>query len=336
MKANLIDLRDVSWLAGFDHVNLDSRGDIRLLAPGASSAQETSLSSPGSIDISAARLYPAARARARIVAGVADIGPSGQPAWQNPEAVLRIHGVGSATQPAPDSAFGRLELVAATVVQGGNVQAPWGRVQLGGGERNTNRASRVDLLGGSVTSISGAGLALPFGGTVDGVTWRRNGAEFDVLVPGSIDAPIGVDIVANAFNGAAGSIVDVSGGGELTGAAFVAGRGGSVDVLRHSLADANPRYGFSRAGNAVYAIVPGRADVQAPLATGDGSVDPRVGQEIVIPDGVPGLPAGTYTLLPANYALQKGAFRVEIGAESAMGNVSPVATGTGSWRISGH
>lgn len=336
VKANLIDLRDVSWLAGFDHVNLDSRGDIRLLAPGASSAQETSLSSPGSIDISAARLYPAAQARGRIVAGVADIGPSGQPAWQNPEAVLRIHGVGSATQPAPDSAFGRLELVAATVVQGGNVQAPWGRVQLGGGERNTNRASRVDLLGGSVTSISGAGLALPFGGTVDGVTWRRNGAEFDVLVPGSIDAPIGVDIVANAFNGAAGSIVDVSGGGELTGAAFVAGRGGSVDVLRHSLADANPRYGFSRAGNAVYAIVPGRADVQAPLATGDGSVDPRVGQEIVIPDGVPGLPAGTYTLLPANYALQKGAFRVEIGAESALGNVSPVATGTGSWRISGH
>ncbi len=336
VKANLIDLRDVSWLAGFDHVNLDSRGDIRLLAPAASSAQETSLSSPGSIDISAARLYPAARARGRIVAGVADIGPSGQPAWQNPEAVLRIHGVGSATQPAPDSAFGRLELVAATVVQGGNVQAPWGRVQLGGGERSTNRASRVDLLGGSVTSISGAGLALPFGGTVDGVTWRRNGAEFDVLVPGSIDAPIGVDIVANAFNGAAGSIVDVSGGGELTGAAFVAGRGGSVDVLRHSLADANPRYGFSRAGNAVYAIVPGRADVQAPLATGDGSVDPRVGQEIVIPDGVPGLPAGTYTLLPANYALQKGAFRVEIGAESALGNVSPVATGTGSWRISGH
>ena len=50
----------------------------------------------------------------------------------------------------------------ATVVQGGNVQAPWGRVQLGGQEFNSDRASRVDLLAGSVTSISGAGLALPF------------------------------------------------------------------------------------------------------------------------------------------------------------------------------
>ncbi|MFH7617544.1 hypothetical protein, partial [Pseudomonas syringae group genomosp. 7] len=84
--------------------------------------------SPGSIDISAARMYPAARAKGRIVAGVPDIGPSGL-SWQNPDAVLRIHGIAGGAQPAPDSAFGSLELVAATVVQGGNVQAPWGHVQ---------------------------------------------------------------------------------------------------------------------------------------------------------------------------------------------------------------
>jgi len=122
----------------------------------------------------------------------------------------------------------------------------------------------------------------------------------------------------------------------LSGAAFVAGRGGSVDILRHTLADANPRYGFSHAGNAVYALVPGRSDVQAPLATADGSANPRVGQQNTIPAGVPGLPAGTYTLLPASYALQPGAFRVEIGAENAIGSGQPVSTGTGSWRLSGH
>ncbi|MGB9101448.1 MAG: filamentous hemagglutinin family protein [Stenotrophomonas indicatrix] len=336
VDADLIDLRDVTWLAGFDQVGLRSSGDIRMLAPVASTSRISTLASPGSIDISAARLYPAARAQGRIVAGVPDIGPSGVPSWQNPDAVLRIHGIAGGAQPAPDSAFGSLELVAATVVQGGTVQAPWGRVQLGGNEFNSNRASRVDLLAGSVTSISGAGLALPFGGTVDGVSWRRNGADFDVLGPGSISIPIGIDIVANAFSGAAGSVLDVSGGGELSGAAFVAGRGGSVDILRHALADANPRYRFSGSDNAVYAIMPGRSGTQAPLGTADGSADPRVGQQIVITAGVPGLPAGTYTLLPASYALQKGAFRVEVGAESAVGSRQPVATGTGSWRVSGH
>jgi filamentous hemagglutinin family protein len=336
VTADLIDLRDVTWLAGFDHIDLRSSGDIRMLAPVASSSRESTLASPGSIDISAARLHPAAQAKGRIVAGVPAIGPSGLPFWENPEAVLRIHGVAGGARPAPDSAFGSLELVAATVVQGGNVQAPWGRVQLGGQEFNSDRASRVDLLAGSVTSISGAGLTLPFGGTVDGVTWRKAGAEFNVLDPGSVNIPIGVNIVANAFNGATGSVVDVSGGGELSGAAFVAGRGGSVDILRHTLADANPRYGFSHAGNAVYAIVPGRSDVQAPLATADGSANPRVGQQITIPAGVPGLPAGTYTLLPASYALQPGAFRVEIGAENVIGSGQPVSTGTGSWRLSGH
>ncbi|TGS08315.1 hypothetical protein EN830_36795, partial [Mesorhizobium sp. M1C.F.Ca.ET.187.01.1.1] len=93
--------------------------------------------------------YPAARAQGRIVAGVPEAGPSGLPGWANPEAVLRIHGVGSGAQPAPDSAFGSLALTAATVVQGGNVQAPWGRVQLGGTEFNSSRAARVELLAGS-------------------------------------------------------------------------------------------------------------------------------------------------------------------------------------------
>lgn len=336
VSADLIDLRDVTWLAGFDQVALRSRGDIRMLAAVASSSRESTLASPGSIDISAARMYPAARAKGRIVAGVPDIGPSGLPFWQNPDAVLRIHGIAGGAQPAPDSAFGSLELVAATVVQGGNVQAPWGHVQLGGREFNADAASRVDLLAGSVTSVSGAGLQLPFGGTVDGVGWRRNGADFDVLGPGSTNIPIGIDIVANAVDGVVGSVLDVSGGGELSGAAFVAGRGGSVDILRHALADANPRYRFSGSDNAVYAIMPGRSGTQAPQAVADGSADPRIGQQIVIPAGVPGLPAGTYTLLPASYALQKGAFRVEVGAERAVGSRQAVATGTGSWRVSGH
>ena len=54
-------------------------------------------------------------------------------------------------------------------------------------------------------------------------------------------------------------MLDLSGGGELRGAAFVAGRGGSVDILRTPLVNANPTFTNSAAGNAIYAIVPGHA-----------------------------------------------------------------------------
>ncbi len=50
---------------------------------------------------------------------------------------------------------------------------------------------------------------------------------------------------------------------------------------------------------------------------------------------MPGLAAGTYTLMPASYALQPGAFRVELGATGTSGIVQPIATGTGTWRVSG-
>ncbi|MES1448502.1 hypothetical protein ABUT38_18400, partial [Vibrio cholerae] len=90
-------------------------------------------------------------------------------------------------------------------------------------------------------------------------------------------------------------VLDLSGGGELTGAAFVRGRGGSVDVLRHALADANPGFSFSNPGNAVYAIVPGYGAGYAPLAPDAGAGDPAVGRRVTVGAGVPGLPAGTYT-----------------------------------------
>ena len=43
---------------------------------------------------------------------------------------------------------------------------------------------------------------------------------------------------------------------------------------------------------------------------------PLPGETITIGAGVPGLAAGTYTLLPAYYALLPGAFRVEVGANA--------------------
>ncbi len=114
---------------------------------------------------------------------------------------------------------------------------------------------------------------------------------------------------------AEGAILDMSGGGMLSGAGFVSGRGGSVNVLNTPLVNANPATPLSKAGNKVYAVLPELSLSYAPIAPENGAGDPVIGQQVTIPAGVPGLPAGTYTLLPSNYALLPGAYRVELGAE---------------------
>ncbi len=107
----------------------------------------------------------------------------------------------------------------------------------------------------------------------------------------------------------------MSGGGTLSGAGFVSGRGGSINVLNTPLANANPTTPVSKASDKVYAILPGYKSGYAPVAPENGAGDPVVGQQVTIPAGVPGLPAGTYTLLPSNYALLPGAYRVELGRQ---------------------
>ena len=334
-QGDLIDLRDTVSLADFERGELVSRSDLRLLAgiSGRNPHYATQLLAPSQLDITAAQIYPTAGTRARIGIGLADSG-LGNNIWADTDGLLRIHASGTGAS-VPHSVFGSLALVAATVEQGGVVRAPLGQLQLGG-TSTTGTASSLALLPGSITSSSAAGLKLPYGGTVDGLVWQLVGAA---VTPGAIGrfsdiGDIGVSLVGNHIDIAEGALLDLSGGGELTGAGFVSGRGGSVDVRSHALADANPAFSFSSSGNAVYAIVPGYASDVAPANLAQGTVDPRIGQRITVPAGVPGLAAGTYTLLPASYALQPGAFRVELGAQGASMS-APTATGTGSWRTSG-
>ncbi len=146
----------------------------------------------------------------------------------------------------------------------------------------------------------------------------------------------GITITAKtSVIGEEGALLDLSGGGTLTGAGFISGRGGSVDTLTTPLVNSNPSYGsVSSKGNQVYAIVPGYASAYAPVIATNGAGDPAIGQQITIPAGVPGLPAGTYTLLPSSYALLPGAFRVEAGGTSTR-NLTPNAMSNGSYLTSG-
>ncbi|WP_307506525.1 filamentous hemagglutinin family protein [Variovorax sp. W1I1] len=346
--ADLIDLRDEIGFGthaevnlrtsrytvdrrGFDATELTSRGDIRLLGG--------AFATPGNLALTAEQIYPATGAIASVRAGyrIGTEEPNVGVVDYLPGSVLTIRRQGDGDVAMPYSAFGSLSLEAETIEQGGIVRAPLGRLTLGTGEGNRAVTERLTLLPGSITSVSGAGLAMPYGGTVDGLGYSYNG---QAVTPDSIgELTRGISLLGRHVDAQGSAVLDLSGGGTLAGAGFVSGRGGSVDILATPLANANPANRFSSAGNAVYAIVPGSAARYAPVAPEAGFGTPGIGQQITVPAGVPGLAAGTYTLMPSNYALLPGAFRVEIGAAdrtALTGPASVTGTGTGSYVTAGY
>ncbi len=290
---------------GFGHVDVTSRGDVRLLGGkfgmGLSGATTTELSSPGDLTLTAAQIYPASDVDAQLLAGAT----TGAYAAGS---VLTINGYGTPVA-APLSVFGTLALGGDTILQGGVVRAPMGNLILGADTRGNNvaRASLLSLLPGSVTSVSGAGVMMPYGGTSDGVSYSYNGTAIKPRALGTS----GISVNGDSVIGEAGALLDLSGGGVLVGAGFISGRGGSVDVLRTPFANANPAFPVSAAGNSVYAIVPSFGNAYAPVTADAGAGNPLIGQQITLTQDAGGLKAGTYTLLPSTYALMPGAFRVE-------------------------
>ncbi|MBC7211177.1 MAG: hemagglutinin, partial [Pseudomonas sp.] len=131
----------------------------------------------------------------------------------------------------------------------------------------------------------------------------------------------------------------LAGGGMLTGAGFVSGRGGSTDARYHPLMqfDGEGRLVLPTLdSNPVYAIVPSFSGPYAPVTGEAGVTAPGIGQQITLDGSIPGLAAGTYTLLPASYALLPGAFRVELnGLATAVGRSGSQAMRNGSWTTTG-
>nr|WP_306287162.1 hypothetical protein [Pseudomonas sp. MD195_PC81_125] len=165
----------------------------------------------------------------------------------------------------------------------------------------------VRLLSGSTTSVSGAGLVMPYGGTTDGIDYLYNGKS--VVLNGITGDKNGVAIGGQYIEVQNGALIDMSGGGDLRGAGFISGRGGSTDARFNPLVRNATDGTFSLPGlasNPVYAIVPGNQSRYAPILAEAGAVDPRIGQQVTIGAGVPGLAAGTYTLLPSTFALLPG------------------------------
>jgi len=216
----------------------------------------------------------------------------------------------------PLSACGTLNIYGSIIQQDGVLRAPLGAINLGVGVSNagaldliSNQAfpvtQQLTLDQGSVTSVSavdsktGQALTIPYGTNADGTAWLNPvGTNLNINgLPGK-----SIQISAANIQDKAGSLIDISGGGDLATFQWVSGQGGSVNILANS--------------TTTFAVIPGYQAKFAPIDSIYGNSignDPVSGlkagdQVYLMASG--GLPAGYYTLLPAEYALLPDAFLV--------------------------
>ncbi len=356
VSASFVDLENQVALANFGQTNITSSGDIRLSSIGLANSNKSLapgiLYTTGNLTLKAADIYPASGETFVLDAK----GP--QPTTITFES--------NGTSDVPLSAGGSLLVDADNIVQSGTLRAPIGSIVLGVGDP-TNTATQtafdnlplaatksVSLTSGSLISVSADGATLPYGTTTDGTEWDYN--SIPNLSSADLTAPPAKSV---SLNGAAvslnqGGTIDLSGGGTLQAEEWVPGTGGSRDLLsRYNVSYASSSTGaeiplYADARN-VYAVVPGySAPVAAydpvfaqqnpttasgqvtSLGVGQAGTGDSVGKAVYL-SGVPGLPAGVYTLLPAKYATLPGAFRVvqNTGASNIVpGQNTTLADGT--------
>lgn len=264
-------------IRGFERATLET-GDLRFLALDA--AYDANLASTldvdGALEIVAAQVYPGTAMTARIVSGES----------------ITVRGNGAAQ--APLSAGGTLTLSAPLIEQHGVLRAPFGEIVLDAGER-------LALGEGSLTSVSGAGLTIPYGTLSNNEYWLdpanpqgKNRAKPGDNVLAQENRYLSalpekrVSLQAPQVDMAAGAVVDVAGGGDVYAWEHVPGPGGSHDMLTLP---------------GMYAVLPGYHGLSPVVGSG------AAGQVWLTGGG--GLAEGWYTLLPARYALLPGAYAVQ-------------------------
>lgn len=293
-------LNGVTALQGVQDFKVSSAGDVVLTASqatpgtGTDKRPEGQLNALGNVTIKAAQVYTATDEKFSINtptdSGVVTFARNGS----------------TPVKPAkPLSAGSTLTVNAHQIVQGGVVRAPLGQISF--------NADQIQLLAGSETSVSGAGLLVPFGSTVNGNTWTYNGlSQTDATLNDQRTSLLEKQVTLNAPTGQvdvqAGARVDATAGGDVVAYEFVPGPGGSTDA-------------FAGAAGGAFAIVPGLAANATGYAPIDRAILSQtdasghtasitVGQQITFGAGGP-VPAGTYTVLPARYALLPGGFLVK-------------------------
>jgi filamentous hemagglutinin len=309
-----------SSLIDIGNLSLQNISVLTLVAANGDLRGDGTLDVAGNISITAGQIYSPTATQFTITADTITLMSSG-------------------ARPLPLSAGGQLNLYASIIDDSGVLRAPLGIINLGfdgTGTAPVNQISgqpfgvtqQVNLRSGSVTSVSavdpltGTGLTIPFGVNSTGTSWI-DPAGNDVALVGIPEKS--VNVAATHVSDQAGSIIDIRGGGDEFAWEFRSGTGGTIDVLN------SPNS---------FAIIPGYQADYAPYAQfnsaagtpGYVNTNLQVGDQIYLAASR-GFPAGSYTLLPARYALLPGAFLVT--PKSGTPGTNPVQP-DGSTLISGY
>ncbi|MBO9579645.1 MAG: filamentous hemagglutinin family protein [Sphingobium sp.] len=236
---------------------------------------------------------------------------------------------------APLSAGTHISVLAENIVQNGYLAAPLGLIELGnsaairlanGSGPFATPTKSVTFGAGSITTVSGAGLNVPYGTTTDGVEYY-----FPTLTTPITKLPTGeLRLSADSIVQEAGALFDGRGGGDVYAYEFQSGVGGSRDVLDRFNRDPFSSNGYNAATGIgyqfadqrqVFALVPvdqiGKIAPYDPSYSADyGSAGPvdlygaSAGRSVFL-DGGNGVAGGEYLLVPAKYAMSiPGALRL--------------------------
>jgi filamentous hemagglutinin family protein len=304
VQAGLIQLDGNLSLQGIGQTTLSASSDLQavgVLTP-SNNALVGSLTAAGTLTLAARQIYPTTLSQFAISV---------------PGGTIDTRSTGAA-EPVL-SAGGVLSMSASQINNAGSIEAPFGSLSL-------TATDSLTLAPGSLVSVSGDGETIPFGETQNGLAWVYYLTDLTSFNYLSITTPPAkqVSLSAPKVSIAAGATVNISGGGDLYAYEFVPGLGGSNDALSPSVSPNS------------YAIIPGLhgyAPVD-PLYDSGSTLAPGAAVYLA---GVPGeLAAGTYTLLPARYALLPGAFLITmepgeqdlpLGQTASLENGAPVVSG---------
>jgi filamentous hemagglutinin family protein len=305
VNADFIDLFGSTVLENIAAATLASAGDIQLRGTVRTANIVGDFGAQGDLTLSAARLYATTASQFAISA---------------PGYSVNIIQTGKSPG-VPLSAASAITVSAANITQGGTLLAPFGQI-------NLDATGNLTLRAGSLTSVSGAGALIPYGQTVNGVSWVYDPGTASPLnitqTPGRQVALSGASVTI-----AKGATVDISGGGDLHAFEWVKGEGGDIDVL---------------AGSTYYAIVPAMGTQVPAYDAQDFQGSSLLPGDTVYLSGGGGVAPGYYALLPARYALLPGAYLISPvsgttdlppGSLATLPDGTPVVSGYYSFRSSG-
>ena len=342
-----VDAQDIALVGsfawnGFATTTLTSSGDIHLagvqnnvVLPGSTRQYNGRMNASGTLALTAARVGPTAYSDFRV-----DL-------LDDPSGKIEIKRTAGAVAGDTLSVGGRVEFAAKNIDHYGMVAAPLGEIVFSA----PASGGKVTLHDGSVSSVAATRTSLLGQTSQSGRYWNVETLTWE---NGSLSSTVGeiaaapekrIRIDAGDSDVAHGAVLDLSAGGEAVAWEFSPGASGKNDPLL-SAEGSNPTLfavlpNWVGAFSGLDASALGLYGVSTPKATDKNSSGKTIysydfvpslkaGDQIRIDSTGSGLETGTYTLLPARYALLPSAYLVSVksGTGSALARALQQADGS--------